>query len=611
MHGKKNSARSSDTTDTLKKKAKKGNTILRVTQYLFRYKSLFTGTLLFAATMTLLEISVPLAIQSIFDQIQDSGSIEVLWRGITIIALLYIGSEVFNCLRIRINNTLEQKVLLDMRSDLHSQLLRLSVGFYDQRKSGELASRVIEDVAAVERALLDGTEQGLGALLKIVGISTALFFMQPTLALCVFLPVPILLVVGVLYSKRSRTVWKIVRESASDLNSLIVEDIQGNRLIQSFGLQDREKGRFAKKAEDLKEKNIKAMFRWAYYSPATTLVTKLGFLSIVAIGGYMVFQNDYDLSIGTLIAFFLLANMLYQPIAQLHGLNHLLAAGRASGERVFEILDSPIEVPESPQAKSLVLNEGQGIRIEFKNASFKYPERDAVLSNLNLSIAPNKITALVGHTGAGKTTIANLAMRTYDVSSGSVDVSGVDIRQISHKSLNEQIGYVAQDPFLFDGSIRDNLILGKPEASDAMIWDALDKASALEFVQALPDGMDTRIGEKGIRLSQGEKQRITIARVLLKNPPFVVLDEATSSVDTITEKKIQHALDHLANQRTVLVIAHRLSTVKKADHIAVVEKGRVIESGTHQYLLNKNETYAKLWQYQSDWIPEKSSEHSN
>ena len=192
-----------------------------------------------------------------------------------------------------------------------------------------------------------------------------------------------------------------------------------------------------------------------------------------------------------------------------------------------------------------------------------------------------------------------------------MDVSGIDIREISHKSLNEQIGYVAQDPFLFDGSIRDNLILGKPEASDAMIWDALDKASALEFVKALPDGMDTRIGEKGIRLSQGEKQRITIARVLLKNPPFVVLDEATSSVDTITEKKIQHALDHLANQRTVLVIAHRLSTVKKADHIAVVEKGRVIESGTHQYLLNKNETYAKLWQYQSDWIPEKSSEHSN
>ena len=587
------------------KKAKNQNTILRVSRYLFRYKALFSCTLLFAASMTLLEISVPIAIQSIFDEIEGSGSIEALWQGIIVIALLYIGSEVFNCLRIRVNNTLEQKVLLDMRSDLHSQLLRLSVGFYDQRKSGELASRVIEDVAAVERALLDGTEQGLGALLKIVGISTALFLMQPTLALCVFLPVPILLVVGILYSKRSRTVWKTVRESASDLNSLIVEDIQGNRLIQSFGLQEREKARFAVKAEDLKEKNIKAMFRWAYYSPATTLVTKLGFLSIVAIGGYMVFQSDQNLSIGTLIAFFLLANMLYQPIAQLHGLNHLLAAGRASGERVFEILDSPIEVPESPKAKKIDESSDQGIRIEFKNVSFQYPERDAVLSDLNLIIEPKKITALVGHTGAGKTTIANLAMRTYDVSSGTVYISGIDIRELSHKSLNEQIGYVAQDPFLFDGTIRDNLILGKPEANDVEIYNALDKASALEFVQALPQGMDTRIGEKGIRLSQGEKQRITIARVLLKNPPFVVLDEATASVDTITEKKIQQALDNLANQRTVLVIAHRLSTVKKADHIAVVEKGRVIEAGSHQVLLDKNQTYAKLWQYQSDWIPEK------
>ena len=582
------------------------NTILRVSKYLFRYKLLFGSTLAFAAFMTLLEISVPIAIQSIFDQVESSGSIEALWKGIIVISMLYIGSEVFNCLRIRINNTLEQNVLMDMRKDIHSKLLKLSVGFYDQRKSGELASRVIEDVSNVERALLDGTEQGLGAILKIIGISMVLFFMQPILALCVFFPVPLLLFSGFLYSKRSRTVWKIVRESASDLNSLIVEDIQGNRLIQSFGLQKREKERFSKKAKDLKEKNLKAMFRWAYYSPLTTLITKLGFLSIVGIGGFMVFKSEYNLSIGTLIAFFLLANMLYQPIAQLHGLNHLLAAGRASGDRVFEILDAKVEILEPENPKEFDLIEDGGISVEFRNAYFEYPERDAIISDLNFTIDKNKTTALVGHTGASKTTIANLAMRTYDVNSGQIYFAGINIRDLSLKSLNYNIGFVAQDPFLFDGSIRENLIIGKPNAQESEMYSALEKASALDFINQLPDGLDTRIGEKGIRLSQGERQRITIARVLLKDPPFVVLDEATASVDTITEQKIQNALSHLKQNRTVLIIAHRLSTVKKADHIAVLEKGSIIEQGSHEELIKKNKTYTQLWKYQSDWIPENS-----
>ena len=576
-------------------------TILRVSQYLFRYRLLFGLTLSFAILMTLLEISVPIAIQSIFDQIEMSGSIERLWNGILIISLLYASSEACNCLRIRVNNQLEQNVLLDMRGDLHNKLLKLSVTFYDQRKSGELASRLIEDVANVERALLDGTEQGISSLIKILGISIALFYMQPTLAFCVFLPVPILLLVGVFYAKRSRTVWKKVRESASDLNSLIIEDIQGNRLIQSFGLQEREKNRFAAKAEDLKEKNIRAMYRWAFYSPITTLVTKLGFLCIIGIGGFMVFNGDQTLSIGTLIAFFLLANMLYQPIAQLHGLNHLLAAGRASGERVFEILDTPIDVDNSKEARAI---QKRDLSINFENVSFQYPERAAVISNLNLLIEKNKVTALVGHTGAGKTTIANLAMRTYDASSGQITFADEKIQDISLESLHDHIGFVAQDPFLFDGTIRDNLILGKPDADEFEINHALDKASALDFVYALPQGLDTRIGEKGIRLSQGEKQRITIARVLLKNPPFVVLDEATASVDTITEKKIQKALENLANKRTVLIIAHRLSTVKKADFIAVLNKGSVIESGTHAKLIKQDGTYAKLWEIQSDRIPE-------
>ncbi|MDQ8209130.1 ABC transporter ATP-binding protein [Coraliomargarita sp. SDUM461003] len=585
----------------MSKKTKKKSTILRVSAYLFRYKSLFWLTIGLAGSMAAMEIAVPIAIQRIFDGLQATDALDGLLYGVGLIALLYLGSEIFNSLRIRVNNTLEQRVLLEMRRDLHSKLLRLPVSFYDQRKSGEISSRVIEDVAAVERALLDGTEQGTGALLRIIGITTVLFIMQPFLAWFVFLPVPILLLVGVLYSKRSRKVWKSVRESAGELNSLLVEDIQGNRLIQTFGLQKRESARFETKAEDLRAKTLFAMFRWSIYNPATSLVTKLGFLSIVAVGGYLVLQDTADFTMGKLIAFFLLANMLYQPISQLHGLNHLIAAGRASGERVFEVLDAQVEVDEPEKVTPLPAGP---IEVTFDQAGFEYPGRPAVLDQFELTLEANKVTAIVGHTGAGKSTVANLAMRTYDVSTGTVKLSGVDIRELSLSELHDKVGHVAQDPFLFEGTVRDNLVLAKADASDAEIVHALEQACAWEFVDALPEGLDTNIGEKGIRLSQGEKQRLTIARVLLKNPPFVILDEATASVDTITERKIQEALDRLVQQRTVLVIAHRLSTVRRADKIVVMEQGHIIESGSHQALIEQGGHYADLWQHQSDLIPE-------
>ena len=584
--------------DTTKKQ--KG-TILRVSAYLFRYKALFWLTIGLAASMTLLEIAVPYSIKVILDSIEGEGGTNTLVWGVALIALLYVGSEIFNSLRIRVNNKLEQQVLLEMRRDLHTKLLHLPVSFYDQRKSGEISSRVIEDVAAVERALLDGTEQGTGALLRIVGITAILFVMEPTLAWCVFLPVPILLTVGILYSKGSRKIWKGVRESSGELNSLLVEDIQGNRLIQTFGLQKRESARFEEKAEDLRFKTLKAMYRWALYNPSTNLVTKLGFLSIVGLGGYFVLQGNAEFTIGKLIAFFLYANMLYMPISQLHGLNHLIAAGRASGERVFEVLDATVEVAEAAAPKPMPSGP---VNVSFENVRFEYPGRPAVLENFKLEMGANQVTALVGHTGAGKSTIANLAMRTYDATQGTVKLSGTDIRDIKLEDLHNCVGHVAQDPFLFEGTVRDNLLLAKADGTETEIINALKKACAWDFVDALPEKLDTNIGEKGIRLSQGEKQRLTIARVLLKNPPFVILDEATASVDTITERKIQEALDHLVEARTVLVIAHRLSTVRRANNIVVLDGGNIIESGTHEALLAADGHYAKLWQHQSDLIPE-------
>ncbi len=551
--------------------------------------------------MTLLEIAVPYSIKIILDDIKAVGAYSGLFKGVTLIALLYIGSELLNSLRIRTNTVLEQKVLLEMRRDLHSKLMRLSAHFYDQRKSGEISSRLIEDVTKVESALLNGTEQGLSAVLKIVGITAILFTMQPSLALCVFLPVPLLIICGIFYSKGSRIVWKEVRASAGELNSFLVENIQGNRLIKTFGIQHRESARFETHAKDLKSKTVKAMFRWSIYSPTTTLAMKLGLLGIVGIGGYLVLNNASDFSMSELLAFFLYAHMLYLPVAQLHGLNHLISAGRASGERVFEILDASIDVREPTQPKPLP--DGP-IEIAFKEVEFKYPERPAILKDLNLALEAGKVTALVGHTGAGKSTIANLAMRTYDVSKGSLQVNGEDIRNLSLNTLHQVIGHVAQDPFLFEGSIRSNLILSNPDATEDEIVRALEQSSAIDFVNALPNKLDTNIGEKGIRLSQGEKQRLTIARVFLKNSPFVILDEATASVDTITERKIQQALELLVKERTVLVIAHRLSTVRRADTIIVLKAGRIIESGSHQDLLAKGGYYTELCNHQSDQISE-------
>lgn len=575
------------------------NPIYRVSKYLLRYPWLFSLTLAFALGTTAFALFVPKVIQYAVDRLLEQANTSVALVAAVLMLASYLGRDFLNFLRIRVNNLLEQKVLIDIREEIHAKLLELPISFYDRRKSGDIASRVIEDVNNVERALLDGTEQGSTALLMLIGVITMLFLMNGTLAALIVLPLPIVLWLGVSHARATRLNHRDVRETSGEMNSMLVEDIQANRIIQSFALQERESSRFRRIAEELRVRTLKVMWRWSIYNPGTNFISSLGLVSVVGYGGYLLSQRL--ISAGEFIAFFAYASMLYEPLGRLNGINHMLAAGKASGERVFEIIDHPVEIqnPENPIGFDDVLGE-----IRYEDVGFAYPDRPEVLQGFNLTLKPGEVTALVGHTGAGKSTVANLLLRYYDVTSGRVTINGHDVREYDLADLRSHIGYVAQEPFLFDGTVRTNLALANAQASEAEMIEALRSARSWEFVQRLPQGLDTLIGERGVRLSQGEKQRLTIARIMLRNPHLVILDEATSSVDTETEKYIQEALDQLMKGRTVVVIAHRLSTVRHAHNIVCLDRGSIIEQGSHEELIRKGGQYAKLWQIQADILPE-------
>ena len=566
----------------------------RVSAYLFRYPGLFALTVALAISSTLFLIAVPRVIQWIIDDVIAPGRRDLLLVGVGVLAGCYFLRDGFNTLRIRVNNRLEQKVLLDLRTALHSKLLELPVTYYDQRQSGEIASRVTEDVQNVERIVLDGTEQGTVSLLTILGIGTLLIWQNPLLAALTLAPLPLLMWLGRVHFRAGRTLWKNVREASGAMNALLIEDIQGNRLISSFALGPRERTRFHKAASGLGEATLRAMYRWSLHGPGTNFISSLGAVAVLGVGG--AFLMDGRLTLGGFVAFFAYCSLLYQPVSQLNNLNNLFASARASGDRVFEILDHPVTVASPAVPKPFPTGVPD---VAFHGVTHAYDGRSPVLQEFSLRLPAGRVTALVGHTGAGKSTIANLLLRYYDVSAGSVRIGGIDVRELDLETMRQQIGLVAQEPFLFNGTIAENLRLARPGATDADLEAALRGAAAWEFVSRLPEGITTQVGERGIRLSQGEKQRLTIARVILKNPPLVVLDEATASVDTMTEQAIQNAIETLVADRTTLVIAHRLSTIRRADQIVVLDHGRILECGSHADLLRAGGRYSQLWLAQS------------
>jgi ABC-type multidrug transport system fused ATPase/permease subunit len=533
---------------------------------------------------------------------------------ILLAAVAFVVQHVFNSLRIILNNTFEQKVIFDVRSDLYSHIQLLPLRWFDNRATGDLMTRVIEDVNSVERVLIDGIEQGVVAVLQIVIVVAVMFYWNPKLALLALVPLPLLIAGALAYTLTAHRRYRLQRRAASNINALLHDNLAGVRQIKSFAREREEHARFNRASDQLRHATLVVMRTWAIYSPSMSMFEAIGALLVLGFGSHDVLTGS--LQLGDLVGILMLMAFLYDPISRLHQLNQLVQAGRAAGERVFEILDEDAE----PGAVTKIKSVGEPDRfprlkrhdtreavsspykpalpiigdIRYEDLSFSYVDGLSALRHISFHAPPGTTTALVGATGAGKSTLVNLLVRFYEFDSGQIYVDDKPVREYDLRTLREGVGVVTQESFLFNGSIRENLLMGKPAASDAELWRAVDAANARQFIERLPQGLESVVGERGVKLSVGEKQRLSIARALLKDPPILILDEATASVDTATERLIQEALEHLMANRTSIVIAHRLSTIVGADQILVLDHGRIVERGTHDELLVLDQRYAQL-----------------
>lgn len=511
---------------------------------------------------------------------------------LTIVLVLYVGSAVLGLTQGLLLNGVVQRTMLRMRAEVEDKVHRLPLSYFDKQPRGELLSRVTNDIDNVSQVLQQTMSQLLTSLLTVVGVLAMMFWISPTLALIAIVSIPLTIAVTGAIMKRSQKQFIAQWRATGKLNAHVEEAFTGHALTKVYGRRREVEREFGEQNEELFKAGFGAQFASGLIMPTMMFLGNLTYVVIAVVGGLRVASGT--MSLGDVQAFIQYSRQFTQPLTQVASMVNLLQSGVASAERVFELLDAA-EEPVDVVGSAASVSRG---RVEFADVSFRYEPDKPLIENLSLVAEPGQTVAIVGPTGAGKTTLVNLIMRFYDLDSGHITLDGVDVASMPRRSLRGQVGMVLQDTWLFHGTIRDNIAYGRPSASEEEILAASRATFVDRFVHSLPDGYDTVIDEEGSNVSAGEKQLITIARAFLSNPALLILDEATSSVDTRTELLVQHAMAALRSDRTSFVIAHRLSTIRDADVILVMEDGRIVEQGSHHGLLAAGGAYAALYQAQ-------------
>lgn len=547
--------------------------------YYAPYKALFTLDFTCAVIVGLLELAFPLVVNLFIDELLPGENIQVILLAAVGLVAIYMFNTLLQFIVTYWGHMLGTNIERDIRNELYGHIQRLSYRFFDNTKTGKLLTRLTNDLMNVGEMAHHGPEDLFIAIMTLLGAFGIMLTINAELAVISFIVVPVILVLAIYFNKKMTIAFRELFGRVSDFNHMIEDKVGGIRLVQAFANEDRELAAFREINESFRKTKLKAYKIMSFNNASTYMLMRLVTVFILIAGTYFV-MND-ELSYGEFVAFILISNMLFKPLEKINAIIELYPNGIAGFNHFTEIIREEPDVKEIENAVELKDVRGN---ITYENVKFKY-EETTILDDISLSIHPGETIAIVGPSGAGKTTLCSLLPRFYDVNGGSIRIDGTDIRDMTLSSLRENIGTVQQDVFLFSGTLRDNVAYGKPEATDEEIHGALGKARLTELVESYRDGLDTVVGERGVKLSGGQKQRIAIARMFLKNPPILILDEATSALDTETELQIQKALNRLAEGRTTLVIAHRLATIKNADRIMVVTQDGITETGTHEELL--------------------------